>query len=66
MTLTELLLWVDILPLVSVDIDHDHLGGAVRQAGVQTGHCDQDNNITALPCIFKGIRARYVFSPLAP
>ncbi len=44
--LTELLRWVDILHFISVDVDHDDLSGAVRQTGVQTGHCDQNNNIT--------------------
>ena len=43
--LTELLCWVDILHFISVDVDHDDLGGAVRQTGVQTGHCDPNNNI---------------------
>lgn len=42
--LTELLRWVDILHFVSIDVDQDDLGGAVRQTGVQTGHCDPNNN----------------------
>lgn len=42
---TELLCWVDVLRLVSVDVDQDDLGGAVRQTGVQTGHCNQVNNM---------------------
>ena len=43
--LTELLRRVDILHVVSVDVDHDHLSGAVRQPGVQAGHYDQSKNI---------------------
>lgn len=43
--LTELLCWVDILHFISVDVDHDDLGGAVGQTGVQTGHCHPNSNI---------------------
>lgn len=37
--LTQLLCRVHVLSLISVDVDQDDLGGAVRQAGVQAGHC---------------------------
>lgn len=36
--LTQLLCRVDILRFVSIDVDQDDLGGAVRQTRVQTGH----------------------------
>lgn len=36
--LTELLRWVDIFHFVSIDVDQDSLGSAIRQTRVQAGH----------------------------
>lgn len=42
--LTQLLCWVNVLQVISIDVDQDDLGGAVGQTGVQAGHWNHNNN----------------------
>lgn len=44
--LTQFLCWVDILHIVTIDVDQDSLNGAVRQTRVQTGRCKHSNNVS--------------------
>lgn len=49
---TELLRRVNILRFVSIDVDQDDLSGAVRQTGVQTGHCKRVNDASVTCFVF--------------
>lgn len=64
--LTELLRWVDILHFVSINVDQDDLGGAVRQTGVQTGHCDPNNNTVIFIFCSEDLKKKWVWNPWAP